>query len=95
MSNYKTEFPDFDYELTLPSDWIDSSWHNDICPSFEAEFEDMRYRIFCDYADPARREVGGLQFAVAKYINEDELEAITEFDTLQEALDFVNKETQA
>ena len=93
--NYRTEFPDFDNELVLPDGWIDSSWHNDVSPSFEKQLGDITYKIWCDYKDPEKREVGGKQFTVAIYDQNEfeELQDLAEFDTLQEALDFVNKET--
>lgn len=88
---YMNEFPNYDDELILPSEWIDSSWHNDVSPSFERDFGDIKYKIWCDFKDPNKREVGGKQFTVATYdLNEFEyLQDLAEFDTLQEALDFV------
>lgn len=96
MSNYKQEFPDFDTELNLPEGWIDTSWHNDICPSFEKQFGAVTYKIFCDYTNPDRREVGGDQFTACVYI-EDEVtfDCIGQFDTLAEALSCVDKEVKA
>ncbi len=94
MSNYKTEFPDFDNELILPDGWVDTSWHNDVSPSFEKQFGDVTYRIWCDYENTDRREVGGEQFTV--YVEDEVLnDCIAQFSTLQEALDFVNKEATA
>jgi hypothetical protein len=91
---YKTEFPDYDDELSLPEGWVDTSWHNDVSPSFEKQFGEVTYKLWCDYPDPDRREVGGEQFTVCVYI-EDEVnfECIAQCNTLQQALDFVNKET--
>ena len=93
--NYKVEFPHFDDVLEFPQGWTDSSWHNDVSPSFEKQFGDIKYKIWCDFKDPDRREVGGKQFTVAVYDQNEfeELQDLAEFDTLQEALDFVNKET--
>lgn len=93
--NYKTEFPDFDYELTIPEGWTDSSWHNDVSPSIEKQFGDIKYRIWCDFADPERREVGGKQFVVATYdSNEFEhLQDLNEFDTFEDAIEFVKRVT--
>jgi len=31
MTNYQTEFPDFDLDVAIPAAWDDSSWHNDAC----------------------------------------------------------------
>jgi hypothetical protein len=95
MSNYRIEFPEYDDVLMLSNDWIDSSWHNDVSPSFEKQIGEIKYKIWCDFKDPDRREVGGKQFTVTFYDKSEfeELQDLAEFDTLQEALDFVNKET--
>ena len=95
MSNYRIEFPKYDDVLMLSNDWIDSSWHNDVSPSFEKQIGEIKYKIWCDFKDPDRREVGGKQFTVTFYDKSEfeELQDLAEFDTLQEALDFVNKET--
>jgi hypothetical protein len=95
MSNYRIEFPKYDDVLMLPNEWIDSSWHNDVSPSFEKQIGEIKYKIWCDFKDPDRREVGGKQFTVTFYDKSEfeELQDLAEFDTLQEALDFVNKET--
>ena len=37
--NYKVEFPHYDDELALPAGWLDTSWHNDVCPSFENKID--------------------------------------------------------
>jgi len=90
---YKTEFPDFDYDLTIPEGWVDASWHNDVSPSFEKRMGDVTYKIWCDFKNPDRREVGGKQFTVATYDQNEfeELQDLAEFDTLEEALAFCPK----
>jgi hypothetical protein len=89
--NYKVEFPHYDDELTLPSGWVDTSWHNDACPSFEKNINGTTYRVWCDFKDPSLSEVGGLRFAVCAYdAKEDELTPLGEFNTLQEALNSIN-----
>ena len=96
MSNYKSEFCNYDDTLNFPEGWIDTSWHNDVSPSFQKQLGDITYRIWCDYKDPDRREVGGKQFTVATYdsIELEELQDLAEFNTLQEALDFVSEVAQ-
>lgn len=39
MYNFRTEFPDFDPATMpeIPSNWTDTSWDNDTCPSFAAQ----------------------------------------------------------
>ena len=91
---YKTEFPHYDDTLSLPEGWTDTSWHNDICPSFERVYGDTTFRLWCDFKDPELREVGGLRFTVCTYLNEDELhESIGQFETMGEALALINEVT--
>jgi len=91
---YKTEFPHYDDTLSLPEGWTDTSWHNDICPSFERVYGDTTFRLWCDFKDPEQREVGGLRFTVCTYLTEDELsESIGQFETMGEALALINEVT--
>lgn len=69
----ETEFPDFDatHEFnmlaTLLPEFVDSSWHNESCPSLIHELPDeSRVQIFVDYIDPASREFpeNGCRFMV-------------------------------
>jgi hypothetical protein len=86
------QFPNYDDSINMPEGWIDTSWRNDVCPSFEKDFGDTTYKIFCNFKDVDKREIGGLQFHVCTYTKtDDSLESESEFDTLQEALDFVSK----
>lgn len=52
----ETEFPDYPKEdlPPIPETWIDVSWHNDSCPSWQIG----PYIIFIDYKDPDERESG-------------------------------------
>ena len=94
MSNYQSEFANYDDVLSIPTGWVDTSWHNDICPSFEKTFGDVTFRLWCDYANIEKREVGGKRFIVSKYLAEnDEYEFVGESENFEEALNFVNKET--
>jgi len=91
---YKNEFSHYDDTLDLPKGWIDTSWHNDVCPSFEKVFGDTTFRLWCDFKDPALREVGGLRFTVCTYINEDELsESLGQFESMDEALALIDEVT--
>lgn len=51
---YQTEFPDYDPSTmpAIPAHWLDSSWVNEPCPSFEVN----GLRVFVDYADASSRE---------------------------------------
>lgn len=58
-----SQFPDYDLTTLppIPADWKDTSWRNDISPSFDAlgsadPDDSDRLRVWVDYADPARRE---------------------------------------
>lgn len=55
--SWRTEFPEFlASDLpAIPSDWIDSSWHNDASPSWTTPAE--RLQIFISESDPAAREL--------------------------------------
>jgi hypothetical protein len=55
MRTYRTEFPTFDPATmpAIPATWLDTSWHNDTCPSFQCG----ALRIFVDYAEPEHREI--------------------------------------
>lgn len=59
--SYKTEFPDFDYipYLTSHIGWYDTSWHNDVCPSFERlTIDKFTVKVFFEYKAPEKRETG-------------------------------------
>lgn len=50
------EFPDFPVAdlPAIPAGFVDSSWHNDSCPSFTDEAR--RLMVYVDYADKEKRE---------------------------------------
>ena len=51
---YKTEFPDFELDVTIPNGFEDVSWHNDVCPSFIDR--DRRLCLWVDYVDRSKSE---------------------------------------
>lgn len=55
MYSFKTEFPDFDPATMpeIPSSWEDTSWRNDVCPSFSVA---ENFSVYIDYKDPKDRE---------------------------------------
>ncbi|UUV43173.1 hypothetical protein RCCWILLIS_1 [Rhodobacter phage RcCWillis] len=65
VSDWKTEFADFDAMPDIPADWVDSSWHNDLCPSFtvmQGGEGDSNYefaRVWVDYENPELRDIPG------------------------------------
>ena len=63
MRTWRGEFADFDENLDSKAKDLeslgfeDSSWHNDICPSYSLyQTGDKHVQIFIDYLDPALRE---------------------------------------
>lgn len=60
-----SEFPDYPLEElpNLCQAWQDKSWHNDVCPSFvtriEASGRTYLAVLWCEYPDPALRELPG------------------------------------
>ena len=54
MPSYTKEFPDFGpMDVVIPEGFKDTSWHNDICPSFSS----ATHKIWVDYANPTDREL--------------------------------------
>ena len=95
MSNYMEEFPDYDDTLSLPNSWIDISWQNDPCPSFEREHSEIVYRLFCDYVDSDKREMCHEPRFVLYIEDQVNFVCIGQFHTLAEALALVEKEIAA
>jgi len=58
MGEYLAEFPDFRPQdmPAIPKGFVDTSWHNDACPSFTSDQYGLT--IWVDYADPTKREYG-------------------------------------
>lgn len=56
MLTFRTEFPDFDPATmpAIPAGWVDQSWHNDACPSFDTGTGML---VSVDYAERADREI--------------------------------------
>lgn len=55
-SNYRAEFPDFAPAdmPAIPGGFLDTSWHNDVCPSFTSDA--IGLTLWIDYANPEDRE---------------------------------------
>ena len=56
MSNWQTAFPDYPATemVGVPDGFIDTSWENDICPSFTSDV--LGLTIWVDYPHAADRE---------------------------------------
>lgn len=58
---YATEFPEFVAGMpAIPTDYVDTSWHNDACPSFHVagNVYGLGVTLWVDHADKAERENG-------------------------------------
>src|SRR5688572_30019059 len=88
LSNAFTDFDLADLPAIPAEGWEDNSWCNNTCPSFYVA--DAEVEVFINYADPARREIGGsTRFSVlstaAATLNHDLLST----EDWQVVLDFV------
>lgn len=66
---YATEFPTFVLDVEIPENWIDTSWHNDTCPSWQCGDR----KVYVEFADPLDRELIGQaygRFIIAEYRGE-------------------------
>ncbi len=71
--NYKTQFPDFDDQMPEFVGFVDTSWHNDVCPSFQLDLGDGQgLRVWVDYADKTRRECPESKRFALDLMQEDE-----------------------
>lgn len=85
----EAQFPDFKLDVTIPSDWSDTSYHNDVCPSYRKSFPSGRsLRIWVDFADPARREYPNSPRFTVQSMNADEefMDDIVQTDDWEEVL---------
>lgn len=68
---FRTEFPDFPADSSaiatlMARGFVDTSWHNNACPSFEA----MGLRVWIDFPHPEARDIVNAEFTVAYSVNE-------------------------
>lgn len=90
--SYLKEFPDFDFDIPHIEGFTDTSWHNNVSPSFARKLNDTHsITLWVDYLDPDRRECGGTQFLVCVHETEDgdNNEVILETDLLADALEAI------
>jgi hypothetical protein len=83
---YRTEFPDFDYDLPSLEGFFDQSWHNDTCPKLVREDGDVTVTVWCDYADAGMREGWGPRYAVTVAYPEEEPIEISATDDWESVL---------
>ncbi len=86
------EFPSYDdmkgfgdLLAKLPG-FVDSSWHNDTCPSME--HEESQTRIWAEYLDPLSRDYKGKRFAIERGERGDDCEILLETDSAADVVAF-------
>jgi hypothetical protein len=94
----KTHAEFSDYPLAdlpaMPEGFLDSSWHNDTCPSYTNDA--LGLRIFIDYKDPALSESAlGKRFNVMRELADGSSEYIFESDNWDNVLEFIDGERHA
>jgi len=92
------EFPSYDdiqgfndLLAKLPG-FVDSSWHNDTCPSME--HEQSQTRIWVEYADPDNRENAGPRFSIEQGELLGEADCVFSTDDAALVVEWVNKSRQ-
>ena len=60
-------FSNYDGELPNLAGFVDDSWQNDVCPSMLNESRNLK--LWVDYVDADRREVGGARYTLCEYNN--------------------------
>jgi hypothetical protein len=70
MANFREEFDDFPESdmPTLPAAFVDSSWHNNTCPTFNLGKD---YSLWINYADSAQREFPEMQRFGVEFLPDD------------------------
>lgn len=75
MRTYRNQFPwwklvENECEYLIKIGYEDTSWGNDISPSFELKIN-PKYRVWIDHPNPDARECGGDQYCVTKWVGDD------------------------
>jgi hypothetical protein len=98
MQPYQTEFPGFVLPneiaaLVASGELIDTSWHNDMCPSFSPNgiSPDGSVRVWVDFEDRNDREYpDGKRYLVSLHNESGEgIDNPVETDSLKEVLDYL------
>jgi len=92
---YAREFPDFELDFKLPEGFEDSSWHNNVTPSFDKVQPDGTIlKLWVDYADRSKSTLPEgepyFRFSLVRYTaDQDWLGQLAFASTPQEALEMV------
>lgn len=90
---YKYEFPHYDDVLPSIDGFEDDSWHNDVSPSMRYKlFANTYIKLWCDFKDTEMREIGGKQYTVTHY-SEDNFDYVPMFssDDIEEVKKFIKQ----
>ncbi|CCD94659.1 hypothetical protein BRAO375_3660053 [Bradyrhizobium sp. ORS 375] len=90
MADLAREFPGYPADTlpALPAGFVDSSWRNDACPSFDNAA--LCLRIWCDHPDPSQREFpSNARFCVSETLPNGESRDLVCSDDWQLVLDCV------
>lgn len=89
---WKTEFPDFTDMPKIPEGYTDTSWHNDVCPTFTSDKDQLM--IWVDYADRTQREsaLADHRFRIERQIDGIETSGpFLETDNWSDVLSFIEQ----
>jgi hypothetical protein len=95
---YKTAFPDFTLDVTIPDGYVDHSWHNDACPRFEKQLPDGNYLVlWVNYADPKDRDYPNFPRFMLDLHNFEfsYLETLIASNNWQDILDFIAQHSES
>lgn len=91
-SDFSTEFRSFDASTlpAIPPLFVDTSWRNDICPTFSAET--LGLTIWVDYPEAKDREFPEWKrFRVTTLTGHDDIRDLLETDSWVDVLAFIAK----
>ena len=81
-------FSNYDGELPTLAGFVDDSWQNDVCPSLLNEARNLK--LWVDYVDPNRREVGGARYTLCEYnANADQYTPILATESLADIEEYL------
>jgi hypothetical protein len=88
---YRTEFPGFVLgNIEIPAGFVDQSWKNDACPSWQNDF--LRLRLWIDFEKPEERDADGARRFLLQTItrwDDDSPETIYDGDKYATVLELV------
>lgn len=84
---HEDEFPEIRIDVEIPEGFVDTSWHNDVSPSFEHAGLDLK--LWIDAEDPADREMPTPRYALWQGIEADEPVVLAQSDDWSDMLDAI------